>query len=144
MKKLALLLALAVVLSQGYTPCTGGLLAIPQAIASEIGHDTDLMSHESLSDYGCFAMSILPAGSTVEIPQASAGCDKGDTCFDTVEAYEPEHALTQIGSNDEVTAIAFDELSHQPNDSLIDGARLRIGPLFADATAHSHTLAKRE
>ena len=144
MRRINILISFALLAGLGYSQCTGGLFAMPYAIAA--GAD---VQDEAL------LMSIAPiecevAGQSREtnndLAKTSNGCSDGDSCLEQAHLNIIQSASLKEGGGTaqeilpSTIALVFDtETSHGISEYLA-----RAGPLYAMARISADVLVKKE
>lgn len=160
MHSFRLLIALSMVLSLGYSQCTGGLLNIPYAIAS--GMESPSIAPTALryaladtrATQGDTLMSIAPplecstmeTESSAQTSKTQSGCRDGESCLEQVTQSGAKHLATE-----EVTGDITQEILPMPiliASAPADGAEIDLraqnGPLYEKAALLAHITVKRE
>lgn len=156
-----LLIALSMVLGLGYSQCTGGLLNIPYAIASEVENSPTAPTalRYALADaratQGDTLMSIAPPiecssaqsnASDDPTSHAGSGCRDGESCLEQVVQSGAKHLATEeiMGAGtQEILPVPMIAASATTGNIGADH-KIRSSPLFERATLAARITVKRE
>jgi len=144
MKHLHTLIAITIVASLGYSQCTGGLFALPQALAAstEVFDDGVLMS---LAPIECENVMETRANSGTQASKKS-GCADGGSCLEQAQRSAIRFVATveDSGSSGEEVFPALLAFVPTIEEKRSAAVLARAGPLYALATVGAHTTVKRE
>jgi len=145
MRRLHTLISIAFAAGLGYSQCTGGLFAIPSALAApttEEGHGSILMSVEPNI---CLA-TVEHEGDDDHAEKRHGGCEEGTACLERAHMQIIQNASVKEvgGAAQEILPSAIALVFDTETSYGTSGRLARAGPLYAFADIAAHVLVKRE
>ena len=143
MKHLHTFVAITILAGFGYSQCTGGLFALPQALAasSDMFDETILMSFSPIE---CETVIESSANSDIQTAEKS-GCGDAGSCLEQAERgnVRTVAAVEDSGSRSLEIIPALLSLIPTIEPQSNSAEHARAGPLYAQASLYAHITVMR-
>jgi len=143
MRRLNTLIAITIIAGLGYSQCTGGLFALPQALAASADvFDEGLLM--SLAPTECVNAMETPANNGMQASQKS-GCADGGSCLEQAQRSAIRFVATveDSGASSNEIFPALLALLPKIKQQRSPAELARAGPLYAQASISTHITVMR-